>query len=249
MRKRRAYDDLDEEEEEEEEEEEWEEPNDVEAMSYQEIRFALSKRGIKAKGKKDALKAQLLELRQAQTEVEQNRLKHMARTASGVAAWTFALSDDVLLRHVLPQLDASSLNAFGGTCTAAYVLCNNDSLWESLSSKLKVSAAPTRKDKNAARTGVFAKARLPEICEQKLQYLFSKCQRSCTRCTKKFFTFLNTTKSCVHHDGYYREKNQWTEDEYLWSCCGAEEEGEPGCMIASHSVDPADQKGEWNGWW
>lgn len=271
-RKRRATDHVsDDDDDDDDEFEEEEEPaeQDVDSMSYAELGDALKRRGVPAKGKKVELAKQLKDLLVQSQEVAGKKLKHVARTASAITTWSLALTEDVMRQHVLPCLDVASLCAFSSTCIAAYLLCNDDRyalffflflmslkpetqrLWSSFyHGKFANADEPRKKDLVAAETKVFAKARLPPLCPSKLRYAFANCARKCVRCDKTYYLFLNGPKSCFYHDGEYGPKNEWTHEEYVWSCCRAEEEEEPGCYVAEHSTNPKDKVNRYGGgWW
>ena len=222
----------------------------VEDMSYQEVRHALKLRGVKPTGKKAALVEQLLELRAKEEATSKLRMRDMARTESSVRAWQFGLTNDVLINHVLNQLNASSLLSFGATCNAAWMLTNRESLWESLLISKNLTQVSIHKREIRDFSISFAKATL-RSSEPKVRYILASTRAKCVQCFKQFSEPLNTPKSCFYHDGVYAPKNQWNREDYLWSCCQGEELDDAGCMLSSHSIDPQDAKmeGEQHDYW
>ena len=215
----------------------------VEDMSYQELRHALKLRGLQPKGKKVDLVKQLQELREKEDANAGLRMKDMARSESSIRAWTFGLNEDVLLNHVLNRLDAHSLLSFGSTCNAAFNIANRPVLWEALIAEKGFGEMEFRKSELRDAKFLFGKAAL-QSCEPKLRFILALTRAECVRCGTEFSHPLNTPKSCLSHIGDFGPKSYWNHDEYVWTCCDAEDEDEVGCSVGAHSADPQDARME-----
>ena len=215
-----------------------EEEKDVDKLGYQEIRNKLKQRGIaNPKGKKAELLKQLKELMKESEAVSSLKMKENHRSESFVATWTFGLTDDIMLKFVLPKLDADDVCAFSATCKAAYVLSNKDDLWKTLyEAKFGEEHEITQKTIKKMETQVFVKLTLPPPCTWKVKYALSLNESECLQCGKIYYEPLNNSKACKYHPEAFAPKNEWVRDgeDMYWRCCRQEDENDQGCTSGPH---------------